>query len=70
MKVSDIKALAPLSDVYELKPGVKFLFAIDKHTCNEETIRSLTRALASEGIDGVVILTRIADNPIQVYGLE
>lgn len=55
MKVSEIKALAPLAEVYEIKPDAKYIVVIDVR----EDVKHVLDALRQFGsMRGVVIVTR------------
>jgi hypothetical protein len=63
MKVSEIKALAPLADVYELKPEARYIVVIDPAE-RRQVVDDLQSVGREANIKGVIIA---ASEPIQFF---
>jgi hypothetical protein len=63
MKVSEIKAIAPLADVYELKDGARYIIVVDPSE-PRHVFDALQAAGHHSKIQGVIVA---AHRPIQFY---
>lgn len=63
MKVSEIKALAPLAEVYELKSGAKYIVVVDPSE-PEHVFDALMAAGKDIPLHGVIVAAR---EPIKFF---
>lgn len=66
MKVSEVKAIVPLADIYELRPDAKYLFVCEP---DKVELRSALNALRPLGIDGVLLAVRDKSG-LQIFDLS
>lgn len=68
MTVAELKSLAPLSDIYELKPEMKYLICIQPGVMSGQTIEAMLTGLAKMGLH--VALISVRDQVPVIYCME